>query len=350
MNKKLINIGFIFTLIIGIGIQSCSSDYFEDDDFTQNSVTNQYNKNFASQINIEEENAEIRRLGWEKQLLFGMGKQDKIIGKNELILERYTYKGRLNKEIVKENIFDINNLYPIYDSINFFRLVPIDEVAEIESQFTISERIDALDKYIDSLYNSGAEVVILDWKYRNKKISTMALVSDKSEGVLYDNILSNIIITEFLETDARQIDKYIPRMKSGSEQGGNGSYKYVFDPIGARYSNFWGGTYAYVEIRATVYGDGGVRSIKDYSTQVLMGSQKPWSADGQIIVKSEQKGPNGYVDFIYAYYIARDAVCSITGGVSWGGFTVSVTSQSGNSFVDKRSDSKVINVSDLYQD
>ena len=63
--------------------------------------------------------------------------------------------------------------------------------------------------------------------------------------------------------------------------------------------------------------------------------------------KEIKRGINGYVDIIYAYYIAYEAKCTITGGINLGAFNVSITENSSGGYVKRDSGTEYVTASAL---
>ena len=345
----------IYFLIIATGIisfiffiQSCNNEYYDSD---QEESAYEIPQKYSVE-NIKAKNAQIKSLGWKRQLLLGMSNQKQTIGNMGLELKGYSYEGILSKEIILENILNSNSLFPVYNADNSFKLLSINEMISIKGFPSINERINFLKMQIDSVCSSGIEVVKLDWNYMNNEFSTMALVSDKFGGIIYDNIISNIIVTESFETEKEEVNNSIPRLKLGSEESG-GSCSATFTK-GVNHFDFLYGTLASVIVEGTVSGDkiGDKKSVKSFRGNVTRYAQSTvfkgnWTADGAIEAKDLVLGINGYASLIYAYYIAKDATYTITGGVSVGSFSVSMSAQTGTSWGSHDSGTRYISANEL---
>lgn len=132
-NMKTPIIAF-FSLILILCIYSCSNDTYKDSSFLQKKnlvldVRQFYLSDvFYSKKEIEEWNEKIKELGWEKQLELIIKNQDIGLGELGLVLKGYSYKGLIDKQEIEEYILNKNSLFPVYDPINSFRLLPIESI------------------------------------------------------------------------------------------------------------------------------------------------------------------------------------------------------------------------------
>lgn len=130
-NMKTPIITFLSLILIWY-IYSCSNDTYKDSSFLQKKnlvldVRQFYlSDGFYSKKEIEEWNEKIKELGWEKQLELIMKNQDIGLGELGLVLKGYSYKGLIDKQEIEEYILNKNSLFPVYDPINSFRLLPIE--------------------------------------------------------------------------------------------------------------------------------------------------------------------------------------------------------------------------------
>lgn len=328
---------------------ACTNEDYEDfpleeTEYVATGVNDTYiADNLNTVSDIEAWNEKIAKLGWEKQLGLIMENQTKNVGNMELILKGYSYKGVIGKQEIKDFILTPDNLLPVYDSINSFELLPISRLEENGVKWREEQ-----NNYLDSICNTEVETVILNWDYKGNTFSTMALVSNQKRGIIYDNIASNIKITETIDIAKTVISDMTPRLKSGTEENKN-----IKSEIskGQRIISFWGGLEASAVSTMTVTGTivNGQKYVSNYSkhSEIYTDPNYGYSADSKMEVKKLERGISGYVDFIYAYYIAYKTQCTITGGIVVGGFNVSVSGQSSGGSVIEDSGSHIIYANDL---
>ena len=347
-NMKTPIITFLSLILIWY-IYSCSNDTYKDSSFLQKKnlvldVRQFYlSDGFYSKKEIEEWNEKIKELGWEKQLELIMKNQDIGLGELGLVLKGYSYKGLIDKQEIEEYILNKNSLFPVYDPINSFRLLPIESIETSSAKWIEKQR-----NFLDSIYNTGIEAVILNWEYKTNKFSTMALVSDESGGIKYDNILSNITIKQTIELEDSVTFGKIPSIKSRTENE-NSINKNIIK--GERILGSFFMPDASVITTGTVTGtiENGQKSISNFSehTEIYTRPGSSYTANSRMEAKEIKRGINGYVDIIYAYYIAYEAKCTITGGINLGAFNVSITENSSGGYVKRDSGTEYVTASAL---
>ncbi|MDR1120805.1 MAG: hypothetical protein LBM08_07785 [Dysgonamonadaceae bacterium] len=282
---------------------------------------------------------------WQKQLDMIM-ENDSLIKKNDLVLIHYEYIRKITSskdlEKIKMAILNKKSLFPVYnDSSHAFSLNSLGNTSitkelerhldnlistpEHQSEYAVEVKKSGSGMSHNShslsipIYEYEADdmgIVDIIWEYKGSKFNTKCLVSNK-KGIIYDNLLSNIVVAkeanENMRAEKSTIPIATPRLKSGSENTGSESSTSECGNQSSFFYDFYQGFEAWslagikvvdISITCVVAGScsNGLKSIDNfYNMEASYETVWPNFANAAIQFISFEQGTQGLLIFAWAY-------------------------------------------------
>ena len=316
ITKSLVTlISLVSIAILSIIFQGC-----EKEDFFYENIETSFEDN-----NLK--NASIAMDDWQSQIDYMINNNVKFLEKNDIRLlkaeEGTAINSRTDIESYKSEILQEQNYIPLYKrELNSIILTTI---GKIPTQYKSQYKPTNLVKYLSEVEVKNLKKVVLDWRYKDEYFSTICLVSDQ-EGIIYDNIISNIVILQPIEQNLSSSTSTL-RLKSGSiedppTQNGPISFSKT---SGATAYWLWGAERgeATVTVSATGEAINGTKYIYGHHEEaydyITIGS----SGSGTIL-NSFSTGSNGNYDVAWMWYLASPAI-TVNVTITNGSYTLDVS-------------------------
>lgn len=198
-NKKKANCIVIILLSIVL-LSSCQNDL--NDNFSATSTLND-KRTFKSKS--------ISKRTWSEQFEFVKECPNKALITNKIKLIDYSKIGKIDKN----NLSEIKTMVSSEDNYvaicsNNLEKIDIKRISDVKMDKSIEFNNNKHTELLGQSIFEGVNVLKLKWKVGNNTIFSYCLVSD-TQGILYDNMLSNIIIVAV--NDYAKIDTVSEGMK-----------------------------------------------------------------------------------------------------------------------------------------
>ena len=263
------------------------------------------------------ESVAINKNDWKEQLNYLVDNDIPFLKDNGIKLLGYKAVTAINskrkRHTAKFEILQEDSYVPVYtEEVNKIFLTPIRDIPiKYKTQFTFENLKYYLSNKID---NSDLKKIVLNWQYKGSKFSSICLVSDR-EGIVYDNIITNIIIVEtkpeVIFTPVR-LKKSTIRLKSANIEedtpipDGPISYSRTYSKTAYW---LWGYERGRVTISIEVRGQviNGIKHINSHSenasSYITLGK-----GESVVTLNSFVKGSSGQCDIAWAWYLATPLV------------------------------------------
>lgn len=303
---KILNLSLAVTFTLSL-FQSCDRQSYLVDEIKQSS---------------------LKEIKWQEQLTSARDK-DTLLKKANIQLISFEYIGDINSqediEKTKKEIKNDQNLIPAYSGINDFKVVTLSELKRKKwgaSVFTTT----TFENSIDTIVKVGLGKVRVNWKSPNKNYTSICLVS-KDKGVIYENLLSNVVTISILpekkEFIRNKLKSKNPRIKTSTENSSsyeNGTFQWWSTQYIA--SNYWGTEKASARCHLTINLKkvNNIWGFESFSTSNTYYAESGYSADAKTSSQPFVSGTEGHLQLYYGVMVGT------SGGFSLGaqGYTFSL--------------------------
>lgn len=250
---------------------------------------------------------------WQSKLDYVMkGVGAAHLNNHGLTLLSYGVRKNINTDSLKACRVDEKALVPVYsrtsENLNKFSVVRMFDV--IPTSRDVYAKRKKLQ--VNGFESDGLIPVTLNWTYNGSQFSTVSLVSLKKQTIVYDDILSNILILQISKTPSITKSGLVPMIQSLGESGTDGPVQY----------NFFSNTYTYYSVLGFLLAQAywtlivkGTRtndviSLTTYSQQGYHNAEDGYSAGAQATINFVP-GTNGHLEYAYGVFVATSANLSL---------------------------------------
>ncbi|WP_316835656.1 hypothetical protein [Pedobacter nutrimenti] len=263
----------------------------------------------------------------------------------------YEYQGTIKNTnevtALKTSILLGENYIPILskDILNKFSITTFQDAKRVAQSIGEQNKaqltIDLIQKHLDKEIKAGLDIVKINWE-ANGKVFTSTCIASKDSGIVYDNMLSNVMLVKVSTTI--NFKSAVPSKVTNSQttmldlEDWTSISWYRKDEIIASW--LWGSERGNAWVERQVNGaksSANVKSISDYHSQAF-DYMTLGQSESQCTVQEgdPSTGPFGSVKFIWGMYLASptmDISMTLKNGAYK--FTINgLTSESHNSGVD----------------
>lgn len=231
---------------------------------------------------------------WENQLDYVInGKGAEFLKAQGLELESYEKKEQ--KALINE--LTLKSIIPFYSdttNINNYDICEISRIKGFDPVNIVRVHSQRKKAILESHPKTQFTTIELNWSYNNMLFTTECIVDNT--GVIYDDILSNIIYTEIICSDEVKVLHVKTRSESSSIK-----YNYYTNEYVQR--NMWNKVAAKAFCSITVKGEfrNGMNMIDSYEKSIVMDSDPGFSAVADVKIISFSRGDHsnggGYCEF-----------------------------------------------------
>lgn len=135
---------------------------------------------------------------WKKQLE-GIQLNETLKEKGYPQLISYIYLSEVKtadevKQLKEKLLSHKDNYLPlVHEDNGKVELLTLQEIQKTQGEENVSAAMKSLSEFFDHVIQPGVHTVKLTWKLRSKTYESLCVVSD--EGILYDSIITNLMIT-----------------------------------------------------------------------------------------------------------------------------------------------------------
>lgn len=301
----------ILILLVGVGLfmVSCSSDInLKQELFCKDSVLPSNNT-------------------WQKQLEYALDKNrtKTRVGTDEIFLSGYFNKGVINSEeeipSVIEHLFSDESFIVHYIDNERFEILPLKTFMKEMSVKNVDYLFSDVRTQLEDIIKVGMDLIELEWSYKGKTFSTIAIASNDYGGIIYDSIGSFIIdsVKDWSNTEVLNMD--IPLIKTRTEQGGDGIVKRSFAK-GQTILNGFGVEAVSFGIVCNSYFKNNI--LVDRKMNTFHDTVIGWSCAADIKTLNGAINNSNYHEFAWGYAYSSLSTASL----SFGGFGFSISAGS----------------------
>lgn len=250
---------------------------------------------------------------WKSQLDFARSEHGTNRGDSAILLVDYSVIGVIETEeqrssVVKQIFSDEMSIsQPVFNNKRFC-LIEIGELLEDCGGNDIV--ISGMRHSVDSLVQVGMKTVKVTWKQFDKYFNTIAVVSDKTDEVIHDNVASLTSINDRDVKGATSLSPFMPRTMSFSENSSGGVVIYN-TTMADSYVDATGQTrWSYSLSMTSIFGPDGLL-VSDPHAESSFGYSGVWSCCAMCQAVGGILGQTNYASYAYGWGYSQRNVVSI---------------------------------------